>query len=106
MNCPHPVGLRVGEPLRGQDRCAVEVEGVDLVVVEGGDDLEGGVVVDVADGDVLAVRAVAVVAHLVEPQVVALPAQLVVAGPGRVVAVLGLEEPAAVVEDEDLRAGR
>ena len=60
------VGLPVGEPGRGEDRGAVEVEGVDLVVVEGGDDLEVGVVVDVADGDVLAVRAVAVVAHPVE----------------------------------------
>ena len=77
MNCPHPI-LRPRAPdsrlvnhWRGQDRGAVEVEGVDLVVVEGGDDLQVGVVVDVPDGDVLAVRAVAVVADLVEPQVVA-----------------------------------
>jgi hypothetical protein len=62
------------------------------VVVEGGDDLEVGVVVDVADGDVLAVRAVAVVAHPVEARVVARPGQLVVAGPGRGVAAGRLEE--------------
>jgi hypothetical protein len=47
MNCPSPsaalrVGLAVGEPGRGEDRGAVEVERVDLVVVEGGDDLELG----------------------------------------------------------------
>jgi hypothetical protein len=105
---PHPpadhAGLPVGEPARRQDRRAVEVERVDLVVVEGGDDLQVGVVVDVADADVLAVSAVSVVAHPVEPQVVALAAQLVVARPRGVVTVLGLEQLAACVENEDLRA--
>ena len=98
------VGLPVGEPGRREDRRAVEVEGVDLVVVEGGDDLQVAVVVDVADRDVLAVRAVAVVAHLVELQVVARPRELVVAGPGGGVAALGLEQVAVRAEDEDLGA--
>ena len=56
------------------------------MVVEGGDDLELGVVVDVADADVLAVGAVAAVA-----------------GP-RVSVPTRLEQPSVRVEHEDLRA--
>ena len=47
------------------------VEDVDLVVVEGDDDLELRIVVEVADPDVLAVGAVAVVAGAVEVGIVA-----------------------------------
>ena len=101
------VVLAVGEPRRRQHRGPVVVEDVDLVVVEGDDDLELRVVVEVADADVLAVGAVAVVADAVEVGVVAGPGQRVVARPrgcGPARAARRLVEPAGGVEDEDLRA--
>ena len=63
--------LTVHEPRRGEHRRAVVVEDVDLVVVERDDDLQLRVVVELADADVLAVGAVAVVADAVEARVVA-----------------------------------
>ena len=72
MNWPQPsrapawLALPVGEPGRGEHGRAVVVEEVDLVVVEGDDQLELRIVVELADADVLAVGAVAVVAGAVE----------------------------------------
>ena len=97
MNWPQPrrrarvAALAVRVPRRREHRRAVVVEEVDLVVVEGDDDLELPVVVELPDPDVLPVRAVALVADAVEGRVggaVPRPA-------GRVGAVGG--------EDEDLR---
>jgi hypothetical protein len=81
------------------------VEDVDLVVVEGDDDLELRVVVEVADPDVLAVGAVAVVADAVEIGVVAGSGQRVVARPCRRGRPRGSVGLARGVEDEDLRSG-
>jgi hypothetical protein len=90
--------LAVCEPRRRQHRGAVVVEDVDLAVVEGDDDLQLRVVVEVADADVLAVGAVAVVADAVEAGV-----EGVVAGPGVGDRPVGR---ARGVEDEDLRTRR
>ena len=98
--------VAVAEPRRGEHRGAVVVEDVDLVIVEGDDDLELRVVVEIADADVLAVGAVAVVAGAVEVGVVALAAQLVVARPRRRRGALGPVERALRAEDEHLRSRR
>ena len=103
---PCVLAVAVAEPRRGEHGGAVVVEDVDLVVVEGDDDLELRVVVEVADADVLAVGAVAVVADAVEVGVVALAAQAVVSRPGRRRSALRPVERAPCAEDEHLRAGR
>ena len=98
MNWPQPrrradvAALAVRVPRRREHRRAVVVEEVDLVVVEGDDDLALPVAVELPDPDVLPVGAVAVVADAVEGRVggaVPRPAGRVGAGGG---------------EDEDLRA--
>ena len=74
------------------------------MVVVGDDDLELGVVVDVADADVQPVAAEAAVALAVAVGVVARPREVVVARPGRRVAARGLVERAVGVEHEHLGA--
>ena len=64
--------LAVGVPPGCQDRAAVVVEDVDLVVVERDDDLELRIVVEVSDSHVLPIRAVTVVPDPVEGRSVAL----------------------------------
>ena len=100
------LALTVAEPRRGEHGGAVVVEDVDLVVVEGDDDLELRIVVEVADADVLAVGAVAAVAGAVEVGVVARAAQPVVPRPRRGRRALRPVERAPRAEDEHLRAGR
>src|SRR5207253_2241673 len=63
--------LRVGEPARRQGARAVVMKDVELVVVVGDQDLELGPVVELADSDVLAVAAVALVALTIEARVAA-----------------------------------
>ena len=103
---PCVFAVAIAEPRRCEHRGAVGVEDVDLVVVEGDHDLELRIVVEVADADVLAVGAVAVVADAVEVGVVALAAQAVVSRPCRRRSALRPVERASRVEDEHLRAGR
>ena len=101
----HLAARAVREPRRGEHRRAVVVEDVDLVVVEGDDDLQLRVVVEVADPDVLAVGAVAVVADAVEVGVVARPGQRVEPRPRRRGRSGRPVQPTRRVEDEDLRPG-
>ena len=98
--------LPVRVPGRGEDRRAVVVEDVDLVVVVRDDDLELRIVVEVADADVLAVGAVAVVAGAVEVGVVALRRQRVEPRPRRRRRAARPVQLAGRVEHEHLRAGR
>jgi hypothetical protein len=92
--------LAVPEPGRGEHRGAVVVEQVDLVVIEGHDDLPGGVVVQVPDAHVEPVRAVPPVALPVEAAV-----GRAVAGPGARRRARGAVGTAGGVQDEHLRAG-
>lgn len=71
----------IREVVRRIDGDAVEVEGLDVMVVVGGQDLELGVVVDVTDAHVQAVAAEAVVAGTIAICVVPLPGLVVVPRP-------------------------
>ena len=103
---PGEVALPVRVPGRRKHRRTVVVEQVDLVVVEGDDDLELPVVVEVADADVLAVGAVPVVAGAVEGGVVARAGQRVEPRPSRRGRARRPVQRAGPVEDEDLRSAR
>ena len=81
-----PGGGPVGEVGGRVDGDAVVIEGLDVVIVVGDEDLQLRIVVDVADADVEAVAAVAAVARAVAVGVVAGAGQVVVPRPGRRVA--------------------